>query len=109
MTMHIALRLALGLSALSQLGAAPVELRDTAVSAEHCTSITPTSVYSGLGYNHVVKVVNSCEKTVTCEVWTDVDPDPKHTLSVAAGAEGSVVTRRGSPAQSFRAAGKCHF
>lgn len=110
--MHSALRTVLALTALAQLGAAPDsprEMGNTAVSAQHCTSITPTAVYSGLGYNHVVKVENRCEKTVTCEVWTDVDPQPKHSLSVAAGAVGSVITRTGSPAQSFRADGACHF
>src|SRR5689334_6794831 len=68
-------------------------------AADDCTVVSANAPYQGMGYTHVVEVKNNCAKPVTCEVWTDVDPQPHYTLQVSPGESASVATRKGSPAR----------
>ena len=72
-----------------------------------CYTVTGEAVYVLTGYNHVVTVTNDCGKTVQCEVWTSVDPEPKIPVTVGSGGAKSVTARRGSPASAFTAYGEC--
>ena len=82
---------------------------DATVDPAQCAPIVGRVEYRGLGYDHIVEVHNTCLKKVRCEVWTDVDPAPRHSLVVEPETTSAVVTRRGSPAQEFHAQGKCEF
>jgi hypothetical protein len=77
--------------------------------AEQCARVNAVPRYEGFGYVHSVEVVNGCKKAVECEVWTDVDPTPRHKLTVEPGQTGSVTTRRGSPAREFKADKVCRY
>ena len=74
-----------------------------------CAVVRATARYVGLGYTHAIVLKNGCQKPVECSVWTDVDPEPKTTLSLRPGEESEVVTRRGSPAREVTAFKQCSF
>ena len=61
------------------------------------------------GYKHVVTLRNGCDKPIECDVWTDVDPSPRHHLRAAPGETVEVVTRVGSPASQVSADKECRF
>ena len=109
------LRALLALTALSALalGARAEPPRDDDAPAQQspdtCAAVTPVARYIGYGYDHVVSLKNGCSRPVTCEVWTDVDPQPHHTLSAQPGETREVVVRRGSPAREFKPEKKCKF
>ena len=85
------------------------QAKPAAVSAKHCSTISGSARHIGMGYDHIIEVANQCAKPIRCQVWTDADPKPVHDLNVAAGAKGSVTTRRGSPSSRFAADGDCRF
>lgn len=62
--------------------------------------------YRGYGYDHLVTLVSHCERSVACEVSTDVAPSAV-TVAVAPGATETVLTFRGSPAREFTASVVC--
>ena len=72
-----------------------------------CYAIGGHASYRGLGYKHIVTVKNNCGGAINCRVWTNVDPTPKHSLTITNGGSKSVVTRIGSPASAFTAQGTC--
>jgi hypothetical protein len=72
-----------------------------------CYSVHGEARYGALAYKHVVIVTNRCKVSLQCEVWTDVDPTPKHSLSVGPNGTGEVIVRSTSPARSFKAFGEC--
>ena len=78
-------------------------------AADDCTAVTPLAPYQGMGYTHLVEIKNNCAKPVTCEVWTDVDPQPRYTLKANPGETASVATRKGSPAREFKAQKSCKY
>jgi hypothetical protein len=74
-----------------------------------CAQVTGSTRQEAYGYTHVVTLKNGCDKGVICEVWTDVDPEPKSTLRAMPGETDSVVTRRGSPAREVSAQSSCRY
>jgi hypothetical protein len=78
-------------------------------SPNDCAVASPVARYVGYGYNHVVSLKNGCTKPVTCEVWTDVDPQPRQTLTAQPGETVEAVLRRGSPAREFKAEKSCKY
>jgi hypothetical protein len=78
-------------------------------AANDCATARPEARYIGYGYYHVVILKNGCSKPVTCEVWTDVDPQPRQTVTVKPGETAEVVTRRGSPAREFKPEKACKY
>jgi hypothetical protein len=74
---------------------------------KNCYNVYGEARYGALAYKHIVIVQNRCELTLQCEVWTDVDPSPKHSLTVGPKASAEVIVRVNSPARSFKAYGEC--
>jgi hypothetical protein len=80
---------------------------DGADDIKNCYSVRGEARYGALAYKHVVIVTNRCELTLQCEVWTDVDPTPRHSVSVGPKSEAEVIVRAVSPARAFTAYGEC--
>ncbi|HEY0467920.1 MAG TPA: hypothetical protein VGC79_27160 [Polyangiaceae bacterium] len=74
-----------------------------------CASVSASARPKAIGYTHVVTLSNACQRTVACEVWTDVDPSPHYTLQAKPGKSAEVITRNGSPASEVHADKRCHF
>ena len=72
-----------------------------------CYSVHGEARYGALAYKHVVIVTNRCEIELQCEVWTDVDPSPRQSVSVGPKGTGEVIVRSTSPARAFKAFGEC--
>lgn len=92
------------------MGASILPAMDAAASEDdirNCYGVHGEARYGALAYKHVVIVTNRCDVQLQCEVWTDVDPTPKVSLSVGPKATGEVITRATSPARSFKAYGEC--
>lgn len=93
------LALTLGLPALAQ--------EDGADDIRNCYAISGETRYGALAFKHIVVVSNRCDITLQCEVWTDVDPSPRHSLTVGPNASGEVLVRANSPSRAFKAFGEC--
>jgi hypothetical protein len=78
-------------------------------SAAGCTDVRASVISEAFGYKHVVTLRNGCDKPVECQVWTDVDPTPRHTLRAGKGEVAEIITRIGSPASDFKAFKECRF
>jgi hypothetical protein len=76
---------------------------------DQCARVSASARMEAYGYTHLVTLQNRCDRRVVCEVWTDVDPTPRQTLSAAPGATEEAITRRGSPAREVTAESSCHF
>jgi len=74
---------------------------------KNCYSVHGEARYGALAYKHIVIVTNRCDVSLQCQVWTDVDPSPKHSVSVGPKGTGEVIVRNNSPARSFKAFGEC--
>ena len=73
----------------------------------NCDNVHGEARYGAFAYKHVVIVKNRCDITLQCEVWTDVDPEPKQPLTVGPKATGEAIVRNNSPARGFKAFGEC--
>ena len=74
-----------------------------------CADVTASARMQAYGYAHVVTLYNRCQRAVSCEVWTDVDPAPHYQLRAKPGERVEVVTRNGSPARAVQAGKQCQF
>ncbi len=74
---------------------------------KNCYSIAGEARYGALAYKHIVIVTNRCDITLQCEVWTDVDPSPRQSVTVEPQSTAEVLVRAVSPARSFKAFGEC--
>ena len=74
---------------------------------KNCYSISGEARYGALAYKHIVIVTNRCDITLQCQVWTDVDPTPRHSVSVEPQGTAEVLVRAVSPARAFKAFGEC--
>lgn len=74
---------------------------------KNCYSIHGETRYGAIAFKHVVVVTNRCDLTLQCEVWTDVDPSPRQSLTVGPNSSGEVIVRANSPAREFKAYGEC--
>ena len=74
---------------------------------KNCYSVHGEARYGAFAYKHVVIVTNRCEFALQCEVWTDVDPTPRQSVSVEPKGTAEVLTRNNSPARSFKAFAEC--
>src|SRR5690606_40744178 len=77
--------------------------------APECVKVRGEARFQGYGQTHVVIVKNACEEAVRCEVFTDVDPTPRHVMVVQPGKTEELATRQGSPASAFRPGYRCAF
>lgn len=96
----------LGAACLAFAGTAAA---DSAEQASDCASVVASARFKGDGYRHVVTLTNNCQRPVSCEVWTDVDPSPHYTLQANPGKSAEVIVRNGSPATGVRAGKACRF
>jgi hypothetical protein len=88
------------LSALVLVQPVAKTARAAAPPGPACLVVTSEARYGGYGYNHLVRIANSCEEAVLCTVSTDVNPAPEQ-VTVPPNEAREVVTFRGSPAREF--------
>ena len=79
---------------------------DVRADGNACVRVETQAIFAGAGYNHVVRLINACDRAQRCTVSTDVAPDPIE-ASVAARSTVELVTFRGSPARVFVAKVTC--
>lgn len=78
-------------------------------NAGACVEVKGSVRNEGYGWAHLVTLRNGCDKSVVCEVWTNVDPTPRYTLRARPGESDEVVTRHGSPAREVSADFSCKY
>lgn len=71
-----------------------------------CVAYRTEAYFASVGYDHLVHLTNNCDKTATCTVSTNVNPDAA-SVSLAPGEKQTLVTWRGSPAREFTAVVSC--
>lgn len=72
-----------------------------------CVQVHPRVRYS-LGYDHLVDLKNGCPRRVSCEVWTNVNPE-RQTAVLGVQESATVVTYIGSPAREFQPQTECKY
>jgi len=72
-----------------------------------CLLIEVSSPFAGAGYNHVATAKNECNSAVQCELWTDVDPQPRYLLQLEPQTTKDITFRREAPGYGFRAHYRC--
>lgn len=88
---------------------APEERPSKDKTPANCTHVSASVISEAYGYRHVVTLRNACDRPVECQVWTDVDPAPRHALRAQKGETVQIVTRIGSPASDFKALKECRY
>lgn len=73
-----------------------------------CLRSWPEVRYGNLGYDHVVHLASQCRAPATCDVSSDVNPEPIRVI-VQPATEQEIVTMRGSPARRFTPRVVCRF
>jgi hypothetical protein len=68
-------------------------------AAPGCVDVSFYVVYRS-GYDHIVHLANHCDRSSTCSVSTNVNPEPT-LVGLAPRQELDVLTFRGSPARVF--------
>ncbi len=97
-------------SASSHAEGKPAPKRPAGPAAiEQCARVSASVRMEAYGFTHVVSLRNECDRPVSCEVWTDVDPTPHQTLRAAPGETQELVVRRGSPAREVNAGSRCQY
>ncbi|MEI9948692.1 MAG: hypothetical protein WDO74_06840 [Pseudomonadota bacterium] len=96
-------------AACALLALAGTAAADSPQQVGDCASVTASASFRGDGYRHIVTLTNACQRTVACEVWTDVDPTPHHIVQAKPGKSADVIIRNGSPASEVHAQKLCHF
>jgi hypothetical protein len=71
-----------------------------AASNPDCIDVAAQAQYRNYGYDHIVRITNRCEQTATCNVSTNVNPEPSH-VTVPSHEAVDVLTFRGSPSRVF--------
>jgi len=99
------MRLALPIVLAFAVWAAPAGTPDAVPTgssgeAAGCVHWEAEARFVGLGYDHLVHLDNQCEAAMTCEVTTDVNPDPV-SATLEPATEKTVTTFKGSPASEF--------
>lgn len=89
--------------------AAEPSANDRAGNELDCARVTAEARNYGYGYNHVLTLSNQCQRAVSCEVWTNVDPTPHLKLDAKPGQSASIIARVGSPSRNVQAGKSCKF
>jgi len=97
----------LGLACLAFAGSAAAQAPSQDVG--ECASVSASARFIGDGYRHIVTLTNGCQRPVSCEVWTNVDPSPHYTLQANPGKSADVIVRNSSPATGVQAGKICKF
>lgn len=80
-----------------------------AQSQRGCVTVHATARPTGIGYTHIASTENGCSRGVVCELWSNVDPEPRHVVALEPAAAAETVFRRDSPAYEFRAYYRCSY
>lgn len=75
--------------------------------APECAKVRGEARYQGLGYTHFAIVKNECASALACELYSDVDPETRHRVTVPARETHEEALRRGSPASAFKLGYRC--
>lgn len=89
----------------SKLAAQPIADSPAGSTPATCVEVSTRVRYS-LGYDHFVDLFSKCQDVATCQVATDVNPQPQKVV-LSPGQKRSLLTMRGSPARTFTAQVKC--
>jgi hypothetical protein len=65
-----------------------------------CIEVSPQALNRGYGFDHIVEIMNGCDKPAVCVVKTKVITDPVE-RSVPAGQTERVLMQRGAPSGAF--------
>ena len=65
-----------------------------------CIQAWPEARYRNYAYDHIVHVFNGCARWATCDVSTDVNPEPIR-VRLRPREHQEVLTFRGSPSSEF--------
>ncbi|MCC7541899.1 MAG: hypothetical protein IT379_37110 [Deltaproteobacteria bacterium] len=71
-----------------------------------CVRAAGEARYRVVGYDHLVRVENTCDRRARCEVWTDVNTT-RVAVALAPTQSTEVVTFSESPARTFRPTVEC--
>ncbi|HKQ68807.1 MAG TPA: hypothetical protein VJT73_05680 [Polyangiaceae bacterium] len=72
---------------------------DAPPPTEACAEVSAEAHYD-VGYNHWIRIVNACTTHLSCDAWTDVNPE-RQNVQLEPGQRADVLTFRGSPASVF--------
>jgi hypothetical protein len=72
-----------------------------------CFTARAVPIYEGLGWTHFVDVANGCATAIMCEVATDVDPFPSHSVMIPTRETRRVRTRVLSSTNRFLPLVRC--
>jgi hypothetical protein len=102
---------ALSIAVLTLLTSVPVVQRIDGASAEAGGryKITGEVRREAAGYRHVVIVKNKSRDWLQCNVWTDVDPQPPVTDTVAPKKTREITTRTRAETDTFIPFGFCQI
>jgi len=89
----IAAMMVMGTLALATVGRADDR------QAPECLTSTKSVIYRAYGYDHFVRLANTCPSVVRCELSTATLPAQDVTLDP--GEHKELLLRRGSPARAF--------
>ncbi len=106
--MFISAWLTLGLAPPDGVVPSSAHVTLATVKIERCVRSWGEARYRGYGYDHVVNVANDCDKPISCQISTDVDPKPQ-SATIPSGRQVQVITRRGSPSRRFVPRVVCAF
>jgi hypothetical protein len=84
----------------------PAASAQTAGRLPSCVDVRTEARFRNYGYDHLVTVRNGCDQAQSCDVATNVSPDPSR-VTVQPHSEVEVLTFRGSPAREFTAKVDC--
>jgi hypothetical protein len=96
----------LHVAAVALLAQSAFSLRAWAHGTPSCVHWSGITVATAVGYNHVVRIDNACDRAATCTVSTDVAPTPIQ-AAVPPKQRVELVTFRRSPAYTFKARASC--
>ena len=77
-------------------------------SVPDCVEVRAYVRWGASAYDHYVGLRSQCERPATCQVATNVNPEPQRVV-LPAGAAVDVMTFRGSPAREHTARVACEL
>jgi hypothetical protein len=96
----------LGSVALSAVRAHSQATSGVAGDRPECAIVTSRARMQAYGFDHVVRIQNTCPSPLSCSVTTDVNPTASR-ASLQPGETTEVLMWRGSPASAFTAHVDC--
>ena len=101
-----AMRTYLSLLVFVATAAAPVLAQLPALRVPTCVAVTVVSRSDGIGFTHVMRVVNGCDREIGCSLGTEGAPGTVH-VRVLPGATSDTPLAAASPVASLTPIGTC--